>query len=60
MNSKKVKKTFKMKKSILNSIILLIMVISLVFGQDEKRFQFSNWKSQQGKAYEDNSHEKLR
>ncbi len=36
------------------------MVLSFVFGQDEKRFQFKNWKSQQGKEYEDNSHEKLR
>ena len=48
--------TFKMNKTIFNSIILIIMGISLLFGQDEKRFQFSNWKSQQGKEYEDKSH----
>ena len=56
----KKKETFKMKKFILNSLILMTMVISLVMGQEEKRFQFSNWKSKQGKEYEDNSHEKLR
>ena len=49
-----------MKNSIVNGLILMAMVISLVFGQDEKRFQFAEWKSENGKEYEDKTHESLR
>ena len=49
-----------MENSIVNGLILMAMVISLVFGQDEKRFQFAEWKSGNGKEYEDKTHESLR
>ena len=49
-----------MENSIVNGLILMAMIISLVFGQDEKRFQFAEWKSENGKEYEDKTHESLR
>ncbi len=49
-----------MNNSIVNGLILMTMVISLVFGQEEKQFQFAEWKSENGKEYEDKVHEALR
>ena len=47
--TKKYYRLNKMKNSIVNGLILMAMVISLVFGQDEKRFQFAEWKSEMAK-----------
>ena len=49
-----------MKNSFVTGLILVTMAICSIVAQYEKRFQFSNWKSENGKEYEDNSHEKLR
>ncbi len=50
-----------MKNSIVNGLILMTMVIGLAIGQEEeKQFQFVEWKSQHGKEYEDKTHESLR
>ena len=49
-----------MKNSIVNGLILMAMIISLAFGQEEKRFQFAEWAHENGKEYEDKTHEALR